>query len=231
MLRAINLSPVSAKLLIELSNLTFSGSRFVLNTYSASYAINAIGPSVGRNLVTFGEERMRAKLLVLFSAVLMVSCASQYPNREVVGENFPEIKGQSLDKQAIVMPDHFIDRKVLLLLGYKQEAQFDIDRWLIGLDMTKTRIEVFELPTIAGMFPRFFKTQIDNGMRAGIPKELWQGVITVYSDGDTVQQFTGNINPNNARVLLLDERGKVVYFYDRGFSVNALNEVRNMVIE
>ena len=49
---------------------------------------------------------------------------------------------------------------------------------------------------------------IDNGMRAGIPKELWRGVITVYQDGERVQAFTGNINPNNARVLLLDRTGK-----------------------
>ena len=76
------------------------------------------------------------------------------------------------------------------------------------------------------MFPRMFKTQIDEGMRSGIPRELWQGVITVYKDGDRVQSFTGNENPNNARVVLLDSLGKVIFFYDRGFSVAALNALR-----
>jgi hypothetical protein len=72
-----------------------------------------------------------------------------------------------------------------------------------------------------------FSTFIDNGMRAGIPKPLWKGVITVYEDGDTVQAFTGNEAPNNARVLLLDKEGVVLYFYDDGFSVAALNELRD----
>jgi hypothetical protein len=53
--------------------------------------------------------------------------------------------------------------------------------------------------------------------------------VTVYEDGDQVQRFTGNKNPNNARVMLLDEEGKILYFYDRGFSVDALNAVRAML--
>jgi hypothetical protein len=79
------------------------------------------------------------------------------------------------------------------------------------------------------MLPRMFSTFIDEGMRKGIPKELWGGVITVYADGAALQEFTGNENPNNARVLLLDENGKVIYFFDRGFSVFALNELKEMI--
>jgi cytochrome oxidase Cu insertion factor (SCO1/SenC/PrrC family) len=79
------------------------------------------------------------------------------------------------------------------------------------------------------MAPRMFSTFIDEGMRKGIPKELWKGVITVYEDGDKIQRYTGNQNPNNARVMLLDAEGKILYFYDRGFSVDALKSVRNLV--
>jgi hypothetical protein len=79
------------------------------------------------------------------------------------------------------------------------------------------------------MFPRMFSTYIDNGMRRGIPKKLWKGVITVYADGDKLQQFTGNQNPNNARIILLDENGHIIYFYDRGFGVEALNAVRELL--
>ena len=166
---------------------------------------------------------------LLLAVLLLVGCTTRYPNQSPIGKIFPVVNGQSLEKQAIQMPNYFANRKVLLLLGYVQDSQFDIDRWLIGLDMTRTQVDVFELPTIAGMFPRMFQTQIDNGMRKGIPKELWKGVITIYADGDKVQEFTGNTNPNNARVMLLDEDSKILYFYDRGFSVAALNEVRRLL--
>ena len=64
-------------------------------------------------------------------------------------------------------------------------------------------------------------------MRKGIPKELWKGVITVYEDGEKIQQFTGNENPNNARVILINKKGTIIYFYDEGFSVAALNNLKN----
>jgi hypothetical protein len=158
-------------------------------------------------------------------ALTLMGCATTYTNKNPVGELFPNVSGESLEKKEVNMPEYFKGSKVILLLGYKQDSQFDIDRWLIGLDMTKTKVKVFELPTIQGMLPRMFSTFIDEGMRKGIPKELWGGVITVYADGAELQEFTGNENPNNARVILLNEQSEILYFYDRGFSVPALNEL------
>ena len=163
-------------------------------------------------------------ILISFS---LIGCSTTYVNRNPVGEFFPTVKGQSLTEEERELPTYFRNEEVVLLLGYKQDSQFDIDRWLIGLDMTETKIKAYEIPTIQGLFPRMFKSTIDNGMRKGIPKELWGGVITIYGDGATVQEFTGNENPNNARVLVLDQKGKVIYFHDRGFSVPALNELKN----
>ena len=167
--------------------------------------------------------------MALFIAATFIGCATTYTNRNPVGEKFPSISGESLEKTEVQMPEYFKGSQVVLLLGYKQDSQFDIDRWLIGLDMTNTNIKAYEIPTIQGMLPRMFSTFIDEGMRSGIPKELWGGVITVYADGAELQEFTGNENPNNARVLLLDKNGKVIYFYDRGFSVFAMNELKEMI--
>ena len=166
-------------------------------------------------------------VFLAFCCLILTACTTQYPNQNPTGKMFPEVSGNSLAKEAVQMPKHFLGEPTALLLGYVQNAQFDIDRWLIGLDMTQTQVNFYELPAIAGMFPRMFETQIDNGMRKGIPKELWKGVITLYDDGEALQEFTGNMNPNNARVMLLDAKGKIVYFYDRGFSVAALNDLRS----
>ena len=171
------------------------------------------------------------KLILLFlMSLLSLACSTTYTNRNPVGEVFPSVTGTSLDNEEYIIPKDFQGTNVVLLLGYKQDSQFDIDRWLIGLDMTETKIKVYELPTIQGLFPRMFQTFIDSGMRSGIPKEIWGGVITIYSGGSTVQEFTGNENPNNARAILLDSGGKVIYFHDRGFSVSALNELRELIL-
>ena len=170
---------------------------------------------------------IRQFLSVALSALIFSSCANyEYPSQITIGDKMIEATGQSLEGNSVVMPQDFSGQETLLLFGYKQDSQFDIDRWLIGLDMTKTNVAAYEIPTIQGMLPRMFSGFIDGGMRKGIPKNLWKGVVTVYADGDKVQRFTGNLNPNNARVMLLDKQGDIVYFYDKGFSVEALNEVR-----
>jgi len=168
---------------------------------------------------------MKKTITLVLVALSFFGCATTYTNRDPVGEMFPTVSGETLEKIEVEMPKYFNGSKTILLIGYKQDSQFDIDRWLIGLDQTKTKAKVYELPTIQGMLPRMFSTFIDNGMRKGIPKELWGGVITIYRDGSIIQEFTGNENGNNARVLLIDENGKIIYFYDKGFSVSALNKV------
>ncbi|PKG96115.1 hypothetical protein [Paraglaciecola sp. MB-3u-78] len=174
------------------------------------------------------------KSLVLVSVFVLFfsSCANyEYPSQVTIGDKMIAATGQSLEGNPVVIPQDFAGQETLLLFGYKQDSQFDIDRWLIGLDMTQTKVAAYEIPTIQGMLPRMFSGFIDSGMRKGIPKDLWKGVVTVYEDGDKVQRFTGNLNPNNARVMLLDTQGNIVYFYDRGFSVEALNEVRSQLTQ
>ncbi|MFD2177253.1 hypothetical protein [Veronia pacifica] len=171
---------------------------------------------------------MRSLIILLF-AIGLTACTTRYPAQSVKGKVFPSVTGQTLEKNTVSIPQDFNDDATLLLVGYVQDTQFDIDRWLIGLDMTKTQVATYEIPTIQGMFPRMFSTFIDNGMRSGIPKPLWKGVITVYQDGDKVQAFTGNDMPRNARVLLLNTAGEILYFYDDGFSVQALNELREVL--
>jgi len=154
---------------------------------------------------------------------------TDYPNRNPVGSFFPNVSGESLEGETVKMPEAFTEGNTLFLIGYVQNSQFDIDRWLIGLDMTQTDVAVYELPTMQGMFPKFFKTRINDGMRKGIPKALWKGVVTIYSDGEQVQKFTGNINANNARVVLLNKLGEVIYFNDEGFSVQGLKDLREVL--
>ena len=175
---------------------------------------------------------MKRFFTVLMVLMFFSSCANyEYPSQVIIGGTMVEATGESLQGKTVVIPQDFAGQNTLLLFGYKQDSQFDIDRWFIGLDMTQTKVAAYEIPTIQGMAPRMFSGFIDSGMRKGIPKELWKGVVTVYADGDKIQRFTGNLNPNNARVMLLDKEGTIVYFYDRGFSVEALNELRSQLTE
>jgi hypothetical protein len=148
-----------------------------------------------------------------------------------VNEPFPSVKGTSLSGDEVALPEAFKGKSTLLLVGYKQNSQFDIDRWLLGLHQSGTEVAVYELPTIPGMLPGLFASQIDNGMRSGIPREDWASVITIYDDGELVAEFTGNENKVPGRVMLLDGEGRVRFFHDRGYSVGSLEKLRAAITE
>ena len=173
---------------------------------------------------------MRTKIYI-FALLLLTGCSTQYANKDITGQIFPSVVGTTLEKKSVSIPGDFNDGLTLLLIGYKQNSQFDIDRWLIALDVTETQVKVYEVPTIQGLFPEMFSTVIDDGMRAGIPKPLWQGVVTIYDDGEKIQAFTGNENAANTRVVLLNKNAEILYFYDQGFAVDALNKLRMVLVE
>lgn len=169
---------------------------------------------------------MAKYLFIVFITLSVSGCASyDYPSNVKVGESLLSFEGASLSGTEYTLPKAFEGQQTLLLFGYVHDAQFDIDRWLIGLDQVKAQVAVYEIPAIQGFIPRLFAKQFDDGMREGIPRELWRDVITVYADGDKVQRYTGNQSPKNSRVILIDKNGVVEHFYDRGFSVAALNDV------
>lgn len=148
------------------------------------------------------------------------SCASVVPNRNPMGEPFPNVAGESLEESAVEIPGAFAGAPVVLLVGYEQETQFDIDRWLMGLLQAEVNAAIVEVPTIPSLVPTLISDWIDDGMREGIPEQDWGSVVTLYGDAaQPVVEFTGNEFGQRARVLLLDAEGRVVYFDDSGYSV------------
>lgn len=179
----------------------------------------------------------RLLLLAAASALLALAlpalaCRSTIPNKEARETAFPSVIGKALDGKEVRIPEDFAGKLVLLLIGYEMETQFDLDRWLVGLLQSKTPVRFFEVPTIPGLVPGLFSGKIDDGMRSGIPKEDWGGVVTVYgSDASKIVELTGNERDRNGRICLLDGKGRVLWFHDRGFSASKLMELDRFVRE
>jgi hypothetical protein len=164
--------------------------------------------------------------LLLAAVLASSSCSTTWPRRDPTGEAFPTVTGTSLAGAPVQLPAIGAGAPLLLLVGFDQDAQFDLDRWLFGLDTAGWRVRTYEVPTLPGLFPRLLAGTIDGGMRRGIPAEDWASVVTVYGDAHAIAAFTGNEDGLTGRVLLLDESGKVVFFHDRGFSVGSLQRLQ-----
>jgi hypothetical protein len=118
----------------------------------------------------------------------------------------------------------------VLLIGYKQNAQFDLDRWILGMLQAGTPVRFLEVPTIPGMVPGMISGYIDDGMRSGIPNEDWGVVVTVYgNDASLIADWTGTKDGLNGRIVLLDGDGVARWFHDRGYSGSKVLELDAMV--
>jgi hypothetical protein len=164
----------------------------------------------------------------MIATVLLTACSGSTPNRLPLNEAFPTVQGKDLKDVPRKVPDEYQGKALIVLVGYVQESQFDIDRWLLGIMDGKLSAEVLELPTIEGLVPGMIAGSIDEGMRSGIPSEEWATVLTLYGeDANKIVAFTGNEKPRNARILLLDQTGVVRWFHDRGYSPRFLLELKD----
>ena len=163
-------------------------------------------------------------LVVIGGIVLVPGCQSPIPNRDPSGEAFPAVSGRDLEDTEIQLPSDLAGSPAVVLVGYVQGTQFDIDRWMLGMVQSGSKLRLVEVPAVGGWFPELFlQPTIDDGMRSGIPAENWTSVVTLYGDdADEVRRFTGTERPRNARVLLLDPSGTVSWFWDQGYSPGRL---------
>ena len=169
---------------------------------------------------------------VFVAGIAFSACSAKYKNQNPIHQPFPTVQGKSLNGDLIDIPRDLLAEKVVFLVGFKQNSQFDIDRWLLGLFDSKVEIPIYEIPTITGIVPGMIAGRIDDGMRSGIPQDLWQSVITVYTkNAKQIAQFCGNEKPNNARVFLLDQEAKVLFFDDQGYSVASLRKLTGLLNE
>lgn len=174
------------------------------------------------------SKRFQAAMTIWLCASL-VACASTVPNREPTGEAFPSIQGQSLAGETYKLPDDLKGEPVVLIVAFKQDTQFDVDRWALGMLQAGVNAKIFELPTVESAIAGAFSARIDEGMRSGIPDGDWGGVITIYDDAESVVKFVGNERPRNARVLLLNAEGEVVWFQDDGYSPRLALELKETI--
>ncbi len=163
-------------------------------------------------------------------AASLGGCSSTIENRDPSGEPFPSVEATSLAGEAVKIPEDFAGAPVLLLVGYVQGTQFDIDRWLYGAIDAELDVALREVPAARGAAASLAKGFIDSGMQRGIPRDEWSAVTTTYGDAaEAIGRFTGTERPRNARVLLLDSQGIVRWFYDQGYSALKLKALEAAV--
>ena len=170
------------------------------------------------------------KIALLFLVLFLFSCSKTTATPPaLVGKALNSMVGKSLTGKTVTLPDDFRGKDTVLLVGYKQKAQFDIDRWILGILQAGIPVQIVEVPTIAGMMPEMVQGFISDGMRSGIPQGDWGSVVTLFEDAPKMIEAIGNERPQSAHVVLLNKKGEIVSVYDQGYSAGAVLELKSKV--
>ena len=181
-------------------------------------------------IIVITTKSYMALVGVIVVLSLLAGCSKPIPNRDPIGEDFPSVVGESLEEQRVELPEDLEGAPAVLLIGYAQEAQFEIDRWLMGFLQLELGARILELPTIPDLVPTFASGWIDDGMRSGIPKEDWGVVVTLYGNAaKPLAELTGTTEGRRARIIVLDATGKVAWFDDAGDSVRKAMAVASLL--
>ena len=128
--------------------------------------------------------------------------------------HFPEVSGENLLKQKIVIPSQLRGKLNIVIVAFQQWHQNIVDTWVPFLQSMIEwfpEIEFYELPTIRKMNV-LYRSFINSGMRAGIPSKETRGrTITLYIDKTKFKEDLQIPNERDIHIYLIDRRGQIYW--------------------
>ena len=127
------------------------------------------------------------------------------------GDKFPTIEAQTLEDKRIVFSADLHGTISVLVTGFAQEVQLPINSWTAFILEDYPAASYFEVP-IGNVPFAFIGRQIDNAMKASVPRELHGKTATYYGSlCSTYQQQFGATDLSTCYVFLLDRQGRIMY--------------------
>jgi hypothetical protein len=143
----------------------------------------------------------------------------------VLGARFPTVHGIALSHDDVAIPDGLAGDVAVLLVSFRHGTQTDMDQWLDYLWRHSPDLQVYEVPCMLSHIWRPAIHALESAMRAIVPHRLWPNVVNVYDHGCRVRDFVGDNGSQNARVVLIDEKGMVRWFGGDGFTDDCAAEL------
>jgi ATPase complex subunit ATP10 len=146
-----------------------------------------------------------------------------------MGTPFPKIKARSLAGTEFTLPDVAKGQVTLVAIAFRRQAQRMLDSWLVPFERAfgeQPTVTVYEVPMIEGRIFKWMASTIDAGMRAGIPKEKHNHVVTYYGNAAKYRQILEMEDRSLGYIFLLDPEGRIRW---RGEGFAEPDEIDRMI--
>jgi hypothetical protein len=128
-------------------------------------------------------------------------------------QQLPRLQEENLAGQQVVLPDAASGKVAVLIFGFSRASQTPTEAWAkrIGSDFGKSSgFELYRLPVLEEA-PRFIRGMITSGMKKGVPENQRANFVPVMHSEAELKKLVGYKESDEAYLVVLDRRGKVVF--------------------
>ncbi len=141
------------------------------------------------------------RLLPLLALVCSPLCAQSLPKTE-----FETLAGSKL-----TLPAAAAGKTALLIVGFTHASGKPTGEW--GKELapdcrSHPRLVCYQIAVLQDA-PRMFRGMIAGGIKRGIPKDQQDSFLILVHDEDTWKSLAGFANPDDAYLLLVDDRANI----------------------
>ncbi len=131
----------------------------------------------------------------------------------------PQLRGETLDGQKLVLPDAAAEHITLLVLGFSKKAGNASGPWRdhFAADFGSGPHAAFYVAAMLEGAPSLVRGMIRSGMRGGTPKPLRSHVLTCTTGNDIWKKYVDLADDSLPAVLLIDGTGRLLWRYTGAF--------------
>ena len=170
------------------------------------------------------------KKIILISASVW-SLAHQGQCQGEIPPRFPNIMANTLKKVPLAIPKDLNQTVNIVILVFERQAQAKVNTWaeMILSEMEpQDHISYYEIPMMSGMYSPI-GWQIDNWMRAGIPKDYHDNTATFYGNRKFVFDELDISDRSSCYLFVLDKSGRIQFRAEGVRNPTSESEFRKVV--
>jgi hypothetical protein len=130
------------------------------------------------------------------------------------GTMLPSLPAKTLNGAQVALPKDLKGHPALFVIGFSKAAAGATRPWLeacrsaVSPQPVASRVSCYDVRMVADI-PWLLRGLVEMSMRSGLPAELQQNVLLVYSDNDAWQQRVSATDLNSAYIVACDKDGHV----------------------
>ncbi len=180
------------------------------------------------------------KIVWIATFICSLLFASAPLHAQVLGKQFPNISGETLDDKVMNIPEATMGKITLLGMAYSKDAEKALESWLnptynkfiarTGMFDAFYDVNVIFIPMFTGVNAATANT-VKKKVAKDAQPEIRPHVLFYKGDLDTYREALGFEKRDVPYFFILDKQGKIIHTVTGAYSENKMEEIEDILID